>query len=219
MDYLNSGKVVEKETEEIKSKFVASSTVHSLKKGTLPESSDSKKASGYLHIMAHHIAIDGWSLDLLINDLGLLYDYCHKHRDEWISKDAAMLSGDWSKTESTLWADKIDARIDSEQILHPSGASMAQYAYYQRHLLASSEGDRMFGFWQRTLAAPLPILNLMTDRPRPPIVSYRGKIYSFTLPVEISDGLRKLAKSEKSTVYMLLLATYFVMLQKYTHQV
>jgi hypothetical protein len=30
---------------------------------------------GVLHLMAHHIAIDGWSLELLVRELCLLYDY------------------------------------------------------------------------------------------------------------------------------------------------
>ena len=147
-----------------------------------------------------------------------------KIKHEWEPTDNALLSGDWSKVNSDYWAS-----FDLDSILEPCGCTMAQYAYYQKHVLSSIEGEKLFSFWQKTLSAPLPILNLNTDKPRPPIATYRGmlsfltlfkigKILSFLIPQNISDGLRKLAKDEKTTIYMLLLSSWLILLQKYTHQ-
>ncbi len=65
----------------------------------------------------------------------------------------------------------------------------------------------MLNFWQRTLAAPLPVLQLPTDRVRPPVATYRGNILTFAVPDAVATGLRKLAKAERTTMYMSLLAS------------
>jgi len=44
--------------------------------------------------------------------------------------------------------------------------------------------------------ARLPVLNLPTDRPRPPIQMFRGAQHDFTLNEELTHRLRALAKAE-----------------------
>jgi amino acid adenylation domain-containing protein len=159
------------------------------------QSDSTKLPSGHLHIMAHHIAIDGWSLDLLLNELGILYQNC-------VQAKALGLS----------------ITSDVYSMLPPVGTTMVEFSYFQRKLLQSAEGDRLLSFWQRTLSAPLPLLQLPTDRTRPPVATYHGDIYSWVLPERQAAGLRALAKAEKSTMYMLLLSTYLMLLHKYSHQ-
>ena len=46
--------------------------------------------------------------------------------------------------------------------------SYLDYVRWQSELLASVEGERLWSYWQQQLAGELPLLNLPTDRPRPP---------------------------------------------------
>ncbi|MBV9389198.1 MAG: hypothetical protein JOZ78_22490, partial [Chroococcidiopsidaceae cyanobacterium CP_BM_ER_R8_30] len=60
--------------------------------------------------------------------------------------------------------------------LSPIPPLMWQYkdfVRWQTEMLASEEGERLWTYWQKQLAGELPVLNLPTDRPRPPVQTYR----------------------------------------------
>jgi amino acid adenylation domain-containing protein len=85
-------------------------------------------------------------------------------------------------------------------------------------MLASPAGERLWDYWKKQLAGPLPVLNLPTDRPRPPIQMFRGAQHDFTLNDELARRLRALAKAEGATLYMVLLAAFELMLYHHSGQ-
>jgi len=85
-------------------------------------------------------------------------------------------------------------------------------------MLAGPEGERLWAYWQRQLAGQLPSLELPTDRPRPPVPTYRGASYDFNLNDELSSRLRTLAKVQGATLYMVLLAAFQVILHHHSGQ-
>lgn len=92
------------------------------------------------------------------------------------------------------------------------------YVSWQRKLLAGSEGERLWGYWQQKLAGELPVLNLLTDRPRPPIQTYNGATYPLKLSQKLTEQLKELAQKEGATLYMVLLAAFKILLSRYTGQ-
>jgi amino acid adenylation domain-containing protein len=93
----------------------------------------------------------------------------------------------------------------------------ADYARWQREHLTPATLERLLAFWQGTLEG-LPELSLPTDRPRPPVASFRGAQVDFEIDAELTAGLRALARREKATLFMTLLAAYQVLLHRYTGQ-
>ena len=57
-----------------------------------------------------------------------------------------------------------------------------------------------------------------TDRPRPAWPTYAGARETLSLSAELSAALRALGRREGATLYMVLLAGFNVLLQRYTHQ-
>ena len=98
------------------------------------------------------------------------------------------------------------------------GLQYTDYLRWQNEMLAGPQGEKLWGYWSRQLAGPLPVLNLPTDRPRPPIQTYRGAAHDFSLNDELSGLLKKLARSNGATLYMVLLAAFEVMLYCLTGQ-
>lgn len=92
------------------------------------------------------------------------------------------------------------------------------YARWQSALLAGPEGERQWQYWREQLSGTLPDLQLPTDRPRPPIQSYRGASYDFAIPSDLTQQLRELAKAESVTLYMLLLSAFAILLHRYSGQ-
>ncbi|GET41100.1 amino acid adenylation [Microseira wollei NIES-4236] len=92
------------------------------------------------------------------------------------------------------------------------------YVSWQKEMLAGEEGERLWKYWQKQLAGELPVLNLPTDRQRPPVQSYRGAAYSFKLSSELTQQLKTLSRTKGTTLYMTLLAAFQVLLYRYTGQ-
>jgi tyrocidine synthetase-3 len=74
-------------------------------------------------------------------------------------------------------------------------------------------------FWLNSLAGNLPVLKLPTDNTRPMYRDYEGGVVEFTLGREQTAALNQLAKEEKATLFMVLLAIYYVFLARLSGQV
>ncbi|WP_437759716.1 non-ribosomal peptide synthase/polyketide synthase [Sorangium sp. So ce1389] len=102
--------------------------------------------------------------------------------------------------------------------LPPLSASYADFTRWQAEMLASAEGEGHWAYWKEQLRGDLPALNLTTDRPRPPVQTYRGASHAFSLSAELSQQLKTLARVEGTTIYTLLLTAFQILLHRMTGQ-
>ncbi|WP_370601383.1 non-ribosomal peptide synthase/polyketide synthase [Pseudomonas nitroreducens] len=94
----------------------------------------------------------------------------------------------------------------------------ADYAQWQRELLAGEEGQRQLSWWTEQLGRDTPVLELAADRPRPAVQSYRGGSLGFSLDTGLGARLKQLAREQDVTLFMLLLGAYAVLMQRYSGQ-
>ncbi|MCB9450594.1 MAG: amino acid adenylation domain-containing protein [Anaerolineaceae bacterium] len=94
----------------------------------------------------------------------------------------------------------------------------ADYVEWQQDLLASAEGEKLKSYWKEQLKGAATELDMRTDRARPPMQTYNGALLEFRLDNALLTALHDLAKAEGTTLYMLLLAAYQVLLYRYTGQ-
>ncbi|HEX9937525.1 MAG TPA: amino acid adenylation domain-containing protein, partial [Longimicrobium sp.] len=92
----------------------------------------------------------------------------------------------------------------------------ADYAVWQREQLQGEVLDRQVGYWKERLAGAPALLELPTDRPRPPVQSHRGARERFDLPRALLDGLQALGRGEGATLYMVMLGAFQLLLSKYS---
>ncbi|HEK1769412.1 TPA: amino acid adenylation domain-containing protein [Pseudomonas putida] len=133
----------------------------------------------------HHIVSDGWSMQVLVEELVHAY--------------AAFSGGG----EPTLAAASIQ---------------YADYAIWQQAWMEAGESERQLGYWAARLGGEQPVLELPLDHPRPQQPSHRGERLAITLPGELQRGLRSLAQSQGMTPFMTLLASFQVLLHRYSGQ-
>lgn len=81
---------------------------------------------------------------------------------------------------------------------------------------ATLQRDRTY--WLQQLAAPLPVLDLPADFPRPPVKTYAGAVVHFTLDPAIAQPLRALATAQGASLFALLIALVRVLMFRYTAQ-
>jgi natural product biosynthesis luciferase-like monooxygenase protein len=142
-------------------------------------------AQHVLLLTSHHIALDLWSLVLLMNELRLM---------------------------------RPDADGNAQTSLPEPRLPYTDYIRWQTEMLAGEHGARLWEYWHKQLAGEPPLLKLPVDRPPPPVQTYRGASYTFKLDEQLTARLAEFAKSERATLYMLLLAAFEVLLHKYTAQ-
>ena len=94
----------------------------------------------------------------------------------------------------------------------------ADFAYWQRRWLQGEPLEEHLGYWKKQLGGSIPILELPSDRPRPPVQTFRGARLYFSLPASLSDSLKALSRRENVTLFMLLLAAFQTLLQRTTGQ-
>jgi amino acid adenylation domain-containing protein len=104
-----------------------------------------------------------------------------------------------------------------ESILAPLPIQYADYAAWQRDWLQGEVLDGHLSYWRDQLAG-LSTLELPTDHVRPVVQGFAGGAVSLRLPQSLSEDLRGLSQAEGVTLFMLLLAAFVVLLQRYTGQ-
>ena len=82
---------------------------------------------------------------------------------------------------------------------------------------SGAELERQLGYWRRRLV-DLPTLSLPTDRPRPPMPSFRGETVPVALGATLSAQVRELGRRTKCTPFMVLLAAFAALLSRYASE-
>ncbi|MCD2155393.1 non-ribosomal peptide synthase/polyketide synthase, partial [Rhodococcus cerastii] len=147
------------------------------------------RTSGREHILVlvvHHISGDGWSMQPLAADVMTAY--------------ASRLAGtapQWSPlsvhyADYTLW--KIDSLGNEDD--------------------PESEASRQIEYWRAALAHVPTRLDFPTDRPHPTVASYRGATVSSTLSAQTHRAVESLARSTRSTPFMVLHTALSVLLSR-----
>jgi len=91
----------------------------------------------------------------------------------------------------------------------------ADYAAWQRAHLRGEVLEGQLAWWRERLAGAPALLELPTDRPRPPMQTFRGAQERAELPAALLERLRALGRGEGATLYMVLLGAFQVLLSRY----
>lgn len=102
---------------------------------------------------------------------------------------------------------------------HAEGtASYRDFVAWEQTMLDGPAGRAHLAYWQTQLAGELPKLEWLADKPRPVQQTYRGASWSTQLAPELTNALRKLAREQGVSLFVLLLGLYKVLLHRYTSQ-
>ncbi len=94
----------------------------------------------------------------------------------------------------------------------------ADFAVWQRQWLQGEFLEALLSYWQQQLGDDLSELQLPTDRPRPAVPTRRSASQKLVFPRELTESLKKLSRQEGATLFATLLASFKVLLHRYTEQ-
>ncbi|MBD0378727.1 non-ribosomal peptide synthetase [Paenibacillus sedimenti] len=92
------------------------------------------------------------------------------------------------------------------------------FAVWQNERLQNEASKRQEVYWLDTFAGDIPVLDWPTDYTRPAMQSFEGERITFEAGEALMRQLHKLAADTGTTLYMVLLAAYNVLVAKYTGQ-
>ena len=102
---------------------------------------------------------------------------------------------------------------DRPSPLPPLTVHYADYAAWQREWLRGETLEAHLHWWREQLTGAPAILELPTDRPRPPAEGERGARIPITVDLPtVTRGLRALARQTDATLFMALLGAFAALL-------
>src|SRR6202163_3666561 len=94
----------------------------------------------------------------------------------------------------------------------------SDYSCWQRKSLPPDSLAEHISYWRRQLGNYLAVLNLPSDYPRPPVQTFRGSMYPFTLSPGLTEAVKSLSRKEGVTLFQTLLAGFAALLCRYSGQ-
>ncbi|BAZ11503.1 amino acid adenylation domain protein [Calothrix sp. NIES-4071] len=94
----------------------------------------------------------------------------------------------------------------------------ADFAVWQHQWLQGKTLETLLTYWKKQLGNNLHTLQLPTARKRTEVKTNRGASQTFVIPSHLSQALQTLSRQEGVTLFMTLLASFQVLLQRYTNQ-
>jgi acyl transferase domain-containing protein/SAM-dependent methyltransferase len=139
------------------------------------------KLESQLHLLvltAHHIIIDGWSIDVIFKELGTIYS----------------------------------AECQSVPYELEEPMQFREYINWQEQ---QSQGEKMLGdeaYWLAQFADAIPVLELPTDYPRPPVQTYAGVEQTMIIDTDCFCEIKSFSSQHGCTLLMTLIAVVNLLL-------
>ncbi|RPK06396.1 Malonyl CoA-acyl carrier protein transacylase [Bacillus subtilis] len=102
--------------------------------------------------------------------------------------------------------------------LNPLPVQYKDYAVWQQSDIQKRNIKSQEAYWLNQFRDDIPVLDMPADYERPAIRDYEGESFEFVIPEHLKQRLRQMEENTGATLYMILLATYSVLLSKYSGQ-
>ncbi|MDQ1350669.1 MAG: AMP-binding protein [Acidobacteriota bacterium] len=102
--------------------------------------------------------------------------------------------------------------------LPPLKLQYKDYSQWQHQQSETNAFKRQQEYWLKQLAGEIPRLKMPLDYPRTFLQSFEGRVIAFELDAEITMALNEMARQEESTLFMVLLSIYYILLFHVSHQ-
>jgi len=92
------------------------------------------------------------------------------------------------------------------------------YSVWMNHPEMIEHVEKQKAYWLEVFSGEIPKLQIPLDFERPAVKSFKGEILSFVIEKELTLQLNQLAEETETTLYMVFLTAYYILLWKYSGQ-
>lgn len=94
----------------------------------------------------------------------------------------------------------------------------ADFAVWQRQWLTEEIQKQQLNYWKEQLAGATPLLEVPTDKPRPPVQTFCGATQEFQIDQNLSDQIKIFSQQSGATLFQTLLAAFVILMFHYSGQ-
>ncbi|MEM7334079.1 MAG: amino acid adenylation domain-containing protein [Chloroflexota bacterium] len=153
----------------------------------------------------------------------LLYTELLKLADDsyiWLINFHHIISDGWSsrlffQELSTLYSAKLE---EKQPNLPPLPIQYGDFAAWQNEAFENNRFASQLHYWEKQLSDAPSLLELPTDKIRPSMQTFSGDAVTYALPDELLTKLRQLNSKTNTTLFMLLLSTFKLLMSRLSHQ-
>jgi amino acid adenylation domain-containing protein len=102
--------------------------------------------------------------------------------------------------------------------LSPLPIQYVDFAHWQRQWLTGEVLEKQVKYWEQQLSGIPALLELPTDRPRPPVQTFKGHTQHFEITTTLSTQLKAFSQKQGTTLFMTLFSAYVILLHRYSGQ-
>ncbi|HEX2867285.1 MAG TPA: amino acid adenylation domain-containing protein [Ignavibacteriales bacterium] len=92
------------------------------------------------------------------------------------------------------------------------------FSIWQNNYYKTSEAIKKKEYWIKQFEGEIPLINLPVDYPRNPGQDARAGTLSFIIDEKLTSEVKKMSSGQGASTFMILLAAYKIVLQKYSRQ-
>lgn len=92
------------------------------------------------------------------------------------------------------------------------------FSEWQNRMLHSQTIKKQEEYWLKRFEGEIPLLDMPYDYPRPAVKSFAGDKLDFVIGKELTSEANRLAREAGTTLYMVLMAVYNILLSRYSNQ-
>lgn len=108
--------------------------------------------------------------------------------------------------------------LSSPLLLPELPIQYADFAVWQRQWLTEEIQKQQLNYWKQQLAGATPLLELPTDKPRPPVQTFSGATQKFQIDPNLSKQIKTFSQQSGATLFHTLLAAFVVLMFRYSGQ-
>lgn len=150
----------------------------------------------YLLLTMHHIASDGWSMNILADEFASLYGY--------LTSDKVVQQ-----------ASEIDPS-SLTTVLKPLDIQYADFSVWQQQQFSAKNLEQQLNFWQQNLLDAPAVHSLPLDFKRPEAPGLSAQLYQQKLDLTVAHKLEAIAKRQGMTLFMLLHGVFVLLLSRHS---
>ncbi|WP_215727419.1 non-ribosomal peptide synthetase [Rossellomorea vietnamensis] len=94
----------------------------------------------------------------------------------------------------------------------------ADFSEWERESVKEGRLDEKLEFWKEYLSGEIPVLELPTNYPRSSNQTFKGAIFEFKIPSDLTKAIKELGNKENTTLYMTLLSAFKIFLYRLSGQ-
>jgi len=111
-----------------------------------------------------------------------------------------------------------DLSVGRPLSLTPPRVQFADFAVWQRQYVRSERVQAQLAFWKNKLSGSPPLSALPTDRPRPPVQTFQGRVLRIPLSPELSTSVHAFSHQEETSLFVIMMSAFFALAYHYTQQ-